>query len=832
LFKTILYMKIQKKSRRILKFGGSSLADPEQIEAVKKIIVKYAGEYPELTVVVSAQSGVTDQLVELCSLIPGALSEKEAVIMDIEQRHLNAIKVLLPVTNQSSAMAEIISVCNELSDIVKGAAMVGEVTPRTYDMILSFGERLSAYLICQVIKIVIPDVHYSDARNFIKTDSNFGKAKVDFGSTNELVKDYFRKYRGVNIVTGFIAATKESLTTTLGRNGSDYTASILGAALDADAIEIWSDTDGVMTADPCYVKESRTISQLSYNEAMELAHFGAKVIFPASLLPAMEKKIPILVKNTFNPDHPGTVISTESSRDNGFIKGITSLGDVCMITVEGSGMLGAAGISARLFSTLSGRNISVILISQASSEHSICLAVMQEDAPKACKLLQSAFSDELSSGMISSVDYECSLAIVAVVGENMRHMPGVAARVFSPLGRNGINIKAISQGSSELNISFVIHTGDLKKTLRILHQALFNREVRQLHLYIAGTGSVGSRLIDMIENHYDFLVRKKIDLQICGLINTRKMLIGTDYGILKSWKKLIQNSSEKANLQKFVDGILSGNLENSIFVDVTAADEPVYYYEKLFSGNITIVAANKRANSGSMEEYLKLQEAVRKRNVSFHYETNVGAGLPVINVIRNLFAGGDKIIKIEAVLSGTLNWIFSEYDGNRPFSDLVRIAMDRGYTEPDPRDDLSGKDVARKCLILARECGLEMELEDIPVDSLMPADAEKCSGINDFFRMLKNYDPVIGEKYFMASASGKKIRYVATVENGDSRVGLAEVDETNPFFSLKGSENCIILTTNYYRQYPMVIKGPGAGVDVTAAGLLADIVRIAEEVRM
>jgi bifunctional aspartokinase / homoserine dehydrogenase 1 len=817
---------------RILKFGGSSVANPDRIKIVSGIIRKCASEYPDISVVVSAQSGVTDQLVKLCELIEVLSSEREVVILELEQRHLQAVKALLPVAQQPAAMAEIMTLCNELSDIVKGASLVGEVTPRTRDLILSFGERLSAYLVCQAIKPDIPDVLYTDTRHLIKTDATFGRARVNFEVSNELIKEYYAENKGLKIITGFIASSLQGQTTTLGRNGSDYTASIVGAAMEADAIEIWTDTDGVMTADPTYVKEAQSIGQLSYSEAMELSHFGAKVIFPASLHPAMAKQIPILVKNTFNPEHKGTLICNESSRDNGFIKGITSLGNICMITVEGSGMVGVAGVSARMFIALSHENISVILISQASSEHSICIALMQEDAEKACQVLRNTFSEELFTGLISSVNEESGLAIVAVVGENMRNMPGVAARVFGPLGRNGINVKAISQGSSELNISFVIHENDLKKALRILHQSLYSMEIRRLHLFVAGTGSVGSRLLEMIRNHDEYLVRQKIDLQLCGVINSRQMLIGENPIPLSNWKELIENDAEEANFRRFIERMIFQNIENSVFVDVTAADEPVDFYNKLLSGNIAIVAANKRANTQKMEQYCQLHDAAKKRNVSFHYETNVGAGLPVINVIRNIIAGGDKVLKIDAILSGTINWLLSEYNGSKPFSELVLIAKERGYTEPDPRDDLSGMDVARKCLILARECGLEMELDNIAVDTLMPAEAAQSEDLSSFFMLLKRDDPNFHTRYTLARDEGKKLRYVASIESGIAKVELLELDESHPFFALRGSENCIILTTKYYQQYPMVIKGPGAGVDVTAAGLLADIIRIAEGIRV
>jgi aspartokinase/homoserine dehydrogenase 1 len=817
---------------RILKFGGSSVANPERIKLVTGIIRRYVSKYPVLSVVISAQSGVTNQLIKLCELVTALTSDRETCIEELEQRHLNAIKVLLPVEQQPAAMAEIMTMCNELSDIVKGASLVGEVTPRTRDLILSFGERLSAYLVCQCIKPDFPEVIYTDTRNLIKTDATFGRARVNFELTNKLIKEYYAENKGLKIVTGFIASTSQGQTTTLGRNGSDYTASILGAAIDAEIIEIWTDTNGVMTADPIHVKEAQSIGQLSYSEAMELSHFGAKVIFPASLQPAMAKQIPILVKNTFNPDHKGTLICNESVQDNGFIKGITSLGDICILNVEGSGMVGVAGVSARLFSALSLHNISVILISQASSEHSICIALLREDAEKADQVIHDTFAEELDSGLISSVNYESGLAIVAVVGENMRNMPGVAARVFGPLGRNGINVKAISQGSSELNISFVIQENDLKKSLRILHQSLFSKEIRRLHLFIAGTGSVGSRLLEMIGNHDEYLVKQKIDLELCGLINSRQMLIGENPVSLIKWKELLENDGKKAIFKRFVEGMLEQNIENSVFVDVTAADEPVDFYNKMFQGNIAIVAANKRGNTRSMEQYIMFHEAAKKRNVSFHYETNVGAGLPVINVIRDIIAGGDKVMKIDAVLSGTINWLLSEYNGNKPFSELVQTAKERGYTEPDPRDDLSGMDVARKCLILARECGLEIELNDIDVDTLMSSEAAQAENLSAFFRLLKKGDQLFHIRYTKAMAEGKKLRYVASIENGTAKVELLELGDSHPFFALKGSENCIILTTKYYQQYPMVIKGPGAGVNVTAAGLLADIIRIAEGIRV
>lgn len=813
---------------RILKFGGSSIADPERIKNVIGIVSDYCSRYDKIGLVVSAQGGVTDQLVKLCMMIPIEKSGYETIITEIEQRHLKTIKTLLPMAQQPSAMAEVMSICNELSGIAKGATLVGELTLRTRDLILSFGERLSAFVITNALIPVLAHVNYTDARNLIKTDANFGYAKVDFELSNSLIQNYFAENTGLNVVTGFIGSTLQGQTTTLGRSGSDYTASILGAALNAEAIEIWTDVDGVMTADPRFVKEAQSIEQLSYNEAMELTHFGAKVIFPATMQPAMAKEIPILVKNTFNPSHKGTFICKDSGKGNGFIKGISSLKNICLINLEGSGMVGVAGVSARMFKVLAQHSISVILISQASSEHSICIGILREEAEQACNLLRKAFSEELHSGLISDINYEDGLAVVAVVGENMRKMPGVSARVFGPLGRNGINVKAICQGSSELNISIVIEQTHLQKALRVLHQSLFNYELLQLHLYIIGTGAIGSKLLEMISAQMQNLAEQKIMLKVCGLSNSRKMVISEDAIEINRYKDLLLSSPAQADLQKLTETIISQNLENSVFIDVTASDEPIRFYNKLLSNNIAIVTANKRANTQNMYEYNMLHQSASKRNTPFHYETNVGAGLPVINVLQSLKSSGDHVSKIEAVLSGTMNYLLSEYDGNKPFSELVKSAKESNYTEPDPRDDLSGMDVARKCLILARECGWAIEESDIQVEPLMSVECANAKDVPQFFVELENFNNPFQQRYTEAKTNGKRLRYVAEIENGKAKVSVVEVDEAHAFYSLRGTENCISLTTKYYQQYPMVIKGPGAGVNVTSAGVLADIVRIAE----
>jgi len=816
---------------RILKFGGSSVANTERIQGVIEIIAQAAQQKSNVAVVVSAQGGVTDQLDALCSRLLENRSEAEGIIKKIETRQFELVKTLIPVHRQPSVMAEVMSMMNELSDIIRGASLVGEVTLRTRDLIFSFGERLSAYLLSEALKVKVPDTCYADARQFVRTDTQYSQARVDFEITNQLILEFFSANNGLKVVTGFIGSAANGETTTLGRSGSDYTASIVGAALHAEAIEIWTDVDGVMTADPRFVREARSIPALSYTEAMELSHFGAKVIFPATMQPAMARQIPIWVKNTFNPAHPGTCISSASDTSNGIIKGITSLKNIALVSVEGSGMVGVAGVSSRLFNTLSQKAINVILISQASSEHSICVAVMQPDAEAAVQSLKECFRHELQSGQISTIQSENDLAIVAIVGENMRHVPGVIAKVFNPLGRNGINVKAISQGSSELNISIAIREQDLKKTLRVLHQSLFSSELQHLHLFIAGTGAVGKRMLEMMSAQREYLLKHRIDLKVCGLMNSRTLLFREEGIDTSDWVHALETSEEPSGISTFAKRIKQSNLENSVFIDVTASDAPVAEYIPLLQSNIAIVAANKRANTRSMKEYVQLRKASLSRNVPFHYETNVGAGLPVINTLRSLVVSGDEIVRIEAVLSGTLNYLSSEYNGSRSFSDLVQSAKEMGYTEPDPRDDLSGMDVARKCLILARECGWEPELEDVAVEALMTNDAANASSVDQFFNQLKSYDPVFENRYQEAVASGKKLRYIACIESGQAAVSLQAVGPEHPFYSLQGTENCISIHTRYYNRYPMVIKGPGAGIDVTAAGVLADIVRIAEGLR-
>ncbi len=792
---------------RILKFGGSSVASPERIKDVIQIVknrfnessAKRSEKEPYLVVVVSAQAGVTDQLINLCRTIYTYTGDWETIVQQLERRHLETLKSLLPIEERPAAMAEVISMCNELYDITKGAFLVGEVTPRTRDLILSYGERLSAYVISRAIKYsgeIKGDVLYTDARQLIRSDDSFGSAKVDFDVTNKQINQYYADFNGISVATGFIASTAKGQTTTLGRSGSDYSASIFGAALNAEIIEIWTDVDGVMTADPRYVKEAQSISQLSYNEAMELSHFGAKVIFPAAMQPAMAKHIPMLVKNTMNPDHKGTLICNESVKGNGYFKGITSLENISLVNVEGAGMVGVTGVAARMFTALSQHRINVILISQASSEHSICIAVLEENAEKARQLLTEVFATELASGLIGSVNSENGLALIAVVGENMRHEPGVAARVFGPLGRNGINIKTISQGSSELNISFAIKNNEMKKTLRILHQSLFKKEMRQINLFFAQVAQntkkeesalenpLLTKLLEIIDNQRESLLTKKIELQ------------------------LYQACS--------IDEILDKNLENSVYIDITDKADSVSHYEKLMLKNIAVVTSNKEVNSQNPEQYNNLMEISRKRDVPFYYNASIGAGLPVMGIVDGIKAGGDEVIKAEAIFSDKVNKLISMYEGDKTYSELVKEFKTENLHEDNFMIALSGEDLARKCLGLSRECGLNLDRNNISVESMVPE---------------PGYDLIFNNLYSNAIGKGKRLRYTVTIEGDHARVSLRAIHPSDPLFSSDESENCIVLTTKYYSSDPLVIKGPGNDSSTIAASLLSDIVRIAENIR-
>jgi bifunctional aspartokinase / homoserine dehydrogenase 1 len=809
---------------KIIKFGGSSSASAERVKSIIEIVK------PELTgnvaLVFSAFGGVTDQLISISELALAGKLDYKKTLLDLESRHLEAVRELLPMHEQSAVLAQVKIKLNELENVLQGVCLVRERTTRTLDYIMSFGERLSAYIMTEAFKSKKLDVEYLDARQVIKTDNTFGYAKVDFNITNKLVKDHFKHHTSTQVITGFIASTETGETTTLGRSGSDYTAAIFAGALHASSLEIWTDVDGMMTADPRLVKKSFPVPELSYEEAMELSHFGAKVIFPSTMKPAMAEQIPIWIKNTFNPSARGTRISAQSTNGK-LIKGISSMNNISLLNVQGSGLVGVVGVAMRVFSTLAREKINVVLISQASSEHSICIAIETSSASAAKSFLEKEFLHEIREALIDTIAIESNLSILAVVGDSMKHHPGSSGRLFSALGKSGVNVMAIAQGSSERNISAVVRQADVAKAINVLHDAFFLSDTKTVNLFLVGTGLVGGTLLEQLTRQAKTLLHDHhLDLRVTGIANSKKMLFN-ELGIdTSSWPITLKQDGFDMNSEKFFDSIIKLNLPNSIFIDCTSSEKVITYYSRMLSANISIVTPNKKANSASFDTYVHLKQLARKRSVRFLYETNVGAGLPVINTLTDLLLSGDSILKIEGVLSGTLNYIFSSFTGEKPFSEIVKEAKDKGFTEPDPRDDLSGMDVARKILILAREAGASLELSDVSIENLVPQDCRDVKTAEEFLTKLSSHDGYFQTLAKQATSQNKKLRYKAVIENNKASVQLASVDEHHPFYSLSGSDNIILITTERYRERPLVIRGPGAGAEVTAAGVFADIIRI------
>jgi aspartokinase/homoserine dehydrogenase 1 len=810
---------------KILKFGGSSVATPERIVSVIDITKSYI-DNGNVAIVFSAFGGTTDVLILLSKLaLEGDISYKN-LLADLEKRHLDAVRELVNVQKQSAILAQVKFLINELDDILHGTFLVGERTPRTLDFIMSFGERLSAYIISEAYKDRGISAEFLDARIVLRTDTNHGHAKIDFTITNKLIADHFQKNNAVQIITGFIGSTEGGETTTIGRSGSDYTAAIFAGALKASDLEIWTDVDGMMTADPRLVKKAFTVPQMSYQEAMELSHFGAKVIFPSTMQPAMANSIPIWIKNTFNPNFKGTKISAESTNGK-LIKGISSVNNISLLNVQGSGLLGVAGVSMRLFGILGREKINVILISQASSEHSICFAIETQYVKHAKTAIEKEFQYEIKNEEVDEVHVESELSIVAVVGEGMKHSPGTSGRMFSALGRNGVNVSAIAQGSSELNISAVVRQADIAKALSALHEAFFLSDRKLLNVFLVGTGLIGKVLLEMINDQFEKLAATNLlEINVVGIANSKKMLFEERGLDLPTCVDKMVKEGETMQMKIFVDHMLSLNLPNTIFVDCTSSEEVTAFYEAILSANISIVTPNKKANSGPLEKYKRLKTTAFKRGAKFLYETNVGAGLPVINTMNDLLLSGDEVIRIEAVLSGTLNFIFSSFVEGRKFSEVVKEAKAKGYTEPDPRDDLNGMDVARKILILSREAGSHLELDDIKVEDLVPDSCRGEMSIDDFFKNLEKHDDTFEKLRKAAADKNQKLRYMAVLDNGKVKIQLGSVDDKHPFYSLAGSDNIILLTTERYNERPMVIRGPGAGAEVTAAGVFADVIRI------
>lgn len=812
---------------RVLKFGGSSVAKPERIKSIIEILKTYYTKGEKFTVVFSAFGGVTDSLIEMSTTAANGDDAYKAMIDTFSARHSDAAKALLSGERLKTAIKDLEENHDTLRQLLYGISLVQEASARTLDYVLSFGERNSSYIIAHALCEQGINANYLDARKIIKTDKNFSSATVDLELTYAKVKEHYSNHPEIQIATGFIASAEDDLTTTLGRGGSDYTASLLAAGLNADHIEIWTDVNGVLTADPRKVKKAFTIPTMTYAEAMEMSHFGAKVIYPPTLQPALSKNIPIYIKNTFQPDFVGTYISEKSDPDGHAVKGISSITNVALLTLQGSGLFGVPGIAARLFGSLAQAKINIILITQGSSEHSISFAIQPQHAHAAKRKVEEEFEYEMKMGIIEPIKMEDELSIIAIIGENMRYRPGIAGRMFHAMGNNGINAVAIAQGSSELNVSVVIPRADERKALNALHEAFFLSDTTQLHLFMVGVGLIGSTLIKQIKDQAAFLKEKRsLEIKIVGLANSKKMLF-EDNGIdLNSWDTDLASCEEKMNITQFITKMKSLNLSNTIFIDNTANEFIASHYESILDASISISTPNKIAVSSTYLQYQRLKAIANKRGVQFMYETNVGAGLPVISTLNDLINSGDQILKIEGVLSGSLSFIFNNYKEGVAFSDIVKQAKELGYTEPDPRIDLNGLDVRRKIIILAREAGLALEGKDVKIENILPKACQEAESVEDFFVAIQNANETFEAKRAKAAKEGKALRMIATLEKGKASIALKAVDASHPFYGLSGSDNMIVFTTERYKDRPLVIRGPGAGAEVTAAGVFAEVITI------
>ena len=809
---------------QVLKFGGTSVANAENIKKVVTI-VKEAAKKEKTVVVVSALGGVTDLLLGAASLAADGKESYKDKLAVVEQRHLDAVKELIPVATQSHLLSLVKKSCNEIEEICNGIFLLGELTYRSKDRVASYGEWLSSKIISARFNCENVKAAWKDAKELIQTNSSFTAAEVDFAITNKKVLDYFSSDPvDLFIVPGFIASDNNGITTTLGRGGSDYTAAIIAAALDASVLEIWTDVSGMMTADPRLTSNAKIIPHISYQEAMELSHFGAKVIYPPTIQPVMGKGIPVWIKNTFSPEDEGTLIETTATGDADIVRGISSINNIALISLEGSGMIGIPGFSKRLFEALSNEKINVILITQSSSEHSITVGIDAAYAGRAKQATDAAFANEIALNKVEPLRVENELSIVALVGENMKNHTGVSGRMFGAMGRNGVNILAIAQGSSEKNISAVIATKDVKKAINVLHEEFFETTYKQVNLFISGAGNVGSKLLQQLQQQAVFLQQHlRLQVKVTGLCNSRKMIIDEEGIDLSNWKERLDNG-QPALLQQFTDEIISRNLRNSVFVDVTANADVADIYPQLLEKSISVVACNKAAASSGFNNYKKLKDLAREYNSQFLFETNVGAGLPIIATLNDLVHSGDRVHKIQAVLSGTLNFVFNNYDGKQKFAEVVRQAQQEGYTEPDPRLDLGGTDVMRKILILAREAGYQMDMEQVVNQSFMP---ERCmqGSVDDFYQSMLEEEEHFKKLLQKANEAGCKLKFVASLENGQASVGLQHINPEHDLYHLYGKDNVVLFYTDRYKDQPLVIKGAGAGAAVTASGVFADIIR-------
>jgi len=807
---------------KVLKFGGTSVGSVNSMLSVKKIVESVDDK---VIVVVSALGGITDKLIHTSKMAAASDSAYEKEMKEIVNRHIEMVYTVIPAGKAREVLLDQVNeLLSELKNIFQGIFLIHDLSPKTSATIVSYGERLSSIIVATLIE----GAQWFDSRTFIKTEKKHNKHILDSELTNRLVRETFKEVPQVALVPGFISTDKDTgEVTNLGRGGSDYTASILAAALNADILEIWTDVDGFMTADPRVISTAYPITELSYVEAMELCNFGAKVVYPPTIYPVCHKNIPILIKNTFNPDAPGTIVKQQADHFSKPIKGISSINDTCLITMTGLGMVGVIGVNHRIFKTLAENGISVFLVSQASSENSTSIGVRTEDSALACKVLNEEFAKEIEMGEISPMMAESGLATVAIVGENMKHTPGIAGKLFGTLGRNGINVIACAQGASETNISFVVEGDSLRKTLNVIHDSFFLSEYQVLNLFICGIGTVGHSLIEQINSQQEKLKQERgLNLKVVGIANGHYAYF-TRRGIdLNNYRKELEEKGVPSSPQVLHDEIIGMNIFNSVFVDCTANASIAGLYKDFLSHNISVVAANKIAASSEYDVYAELKSIARQRGVKFLFETNVGAGLPIINTINDLINSGDKILKIEAVVSGTLNYIFNTISEEVPLSETIRKAKEEGYSEPDPRIDLSGKDVIRKLVILAREAGYKLSQEDVEKHLFIPDSCFEGS-LDDFWKNVKTLDADFEARRKKLEAEGKRWRFVASLDNGKGVVSLQEVDSRHPFYNLEGSNNIILLTTERYNEYPMLIQGYGAGASVTAAGVFADIMSIA-----
>ena len=806
---------------KVLKFGGTSVGSVESILSLKNIVEHQS---QDVIVVVSALGGITDKLIATSKLaVKGDEAYRGEFEAMVERHHTMIATIITDEEKRTKLLATVDSLLDQLRSIYYGVFLIRDISPKTSAAIVSYGERLSS----NIVATLIEGAEWKDSRSFIKTELKHGKHVLDSELTNRLVREAFCELPAITVVPGFISSDKYSgEVTNLGRGGSDYTASIIAAALDAETLEIWTDVNGFMTADPRVIHTAYTITELSYVEAMELCNFGAKVIYPPTIYPVCVKNIPIRVKNTFNPSDPGTVIKDKIDNDRKPIKGISSINGTTLITVTGLSMVGVIGVNRRIFTALADNGISVFMVSQASSENSTSIGVRDEDADEAVRVLNHEFAKEIETGAMFPMHAESGLATIAIVGENMKHTPGIAGKLFGTLGRSGISVIACAQGASETNISFVVDSKYLRKSLNVLHDSFFLSEYNVLNLFICGVGTVGGNLISQIQSQYEELKQsRRLKLNVVGISSSHNAIFCREGIDLGNYREELAKSAP-SDINHLREEVMGMNIFNSVYVDCTASSEVARLYQEFLDHNISVVAANKVAASSDYESYLKLKETALKRGVKFLFETNVGAGLPIIGTINDLKNSGDKILKIEAVLSGTLNFIFNEISADVPFSETVLRAKQQGYSEPDPRIDLSGKDVVRKLVILAREAGYKVEQDDVEKHLFVPDEFFKGS-IDDFWKNLPSLDADFEAKRKVLESENKRWRFVAKLEHGKTSVSLEAVGQHHPFYDLEGSNNIVLLTTERYREYPMLIQGYGAGAGVTAAGVFANIMSIA-----